>query len=585
MAAGVTVVVSSGDAGVTSTLGSPSTDPNVINVGASTTFRAYQQDTFGGINATSPTATNGTWLNNNISSLSSGGFSQSGGNTVNLVAPGDLNWILCDVSTCANDNGGGSPIDISGGTSESSPLTAGAAADVIQAYRTGHGGASPTPALVKQILISTASDIDAPADQQGAGLLNIGAAVKMAESVNGGSGHDGSVLIGPSQINITQNGRPGGPGPGGPGNQHKLSFTNTSNHPVSLQLSTRTLNNDEAGSQSGSFCLNPDPNPSDPSCGPPTANTFHIWSGALEVYQEETFTVPKTNGPSRLSFTSNYPFTGQGSLLHVALYDPTGSYTSYLDPQGLANFSNQQVTDPKPGTWTAVFFTFQDTSAETGTSGVIQWQADTSTFGPAGHIDPGMLNLAPGQTKTANFTPQNSHDAGDVADSIVANSSDGTNTTIPVTIRTLVGPHGNFKGVLTGGNGRGPGEGAQIPSQTNTYAFDVLAGPARPRGERRHARRVRRWGRGVPRGSRGERGRELVERHARQHAAEPPAHEHGRRLQGQSAGGPLDAGPRLVSSQLRTGVLTAVGAVHGSHRVQQGRREARTSRAADLLDT
>ena len=94
--AGVTVVVSSGDAGVTSTDGSPATDSKLISAGASTTFRSYEQYKSGGINATTPKATNGTWLDNNISSISSAGYSQSGGNTVNLVAPGDLNWIACD---------------------------------------------------------------------------------------------------------------------------------------------------------------------------------------------------------------------------------------------------------------------------------------------------------------------------------------------------------------------------------------------------------------------------------------------------------------------------------------------------------
>ena len=466
VAAGVTVVVSSGDAGVTSTLGSPSTDTNVISAGASTTFRGYQQDTYGGINATSPNATNGTWIDNNISSLSSGGFAQSGGNTVDLVAPGDLNWMDCSTDPLYPCSGA---IQLEGGTSESSPLTAGAAADVIQAYRNTHGNASPTPALVKQILMSTASDIDAPAEQQGAGLLNIGAAIKEAESVNGGTGHQGSLLISPNQINITQNAGPPGPHSGQP-----VSITNTGSHPVTVNLSARTLTN-KVRSQSGSFCLNP--SSSNISCGPPTANTFAIWSGVTEVYQEETFTVPSTKTPSRLNFSANYPYTGQGSLLHVALYDPTGAYAGYSLPQGLANYANIQVADPKPGTWTAVFFTEQDgaTPGGTGTRGTIKWQADTWAYGPAGSIKPGSLNIAPGATKTAMFTPADSQDPGDVADSIVVNSSDGTTNTVPVTVRTLVntgpGPNGGtFKGVLTGGNGRGN------PSQTNTYAFDVRPG-------------------------------------------------------------------------------------------------------------
>jgi hypothetical protein len=74
-------------------------------------------------------------VDNNISALSSGGFTQLGG-TVDLVAPGDLNWALCDpdpaqYSSCTNLQGdAASPIELQGGTSESSPLTAGAAADV-----------------------------------------------------------------------------------------------------------------------------------------------------------------------------------------------------------------------------------------------------------------------------------------------------------------------------------------------------------------------------------------------------------------------------------------------------------------------
>lgn len=469
VAAGVTVVASTGDAGITNTIGSPATDPNVISVGATTTFRSYEQATYGGINATTPNASNGTWINNNISSISSSGFSQAG-NTVDLVAPGDSNWADCSTAaqfsgSCASiGNGTQQPIEFTGGTSESSPLTAAGAADVIQAYQSTHGGSSPSPALVKEILMSTATDIDAPAEQQGAGLLNIGAAVKEAESINRASGTpQGGLMVSPNQINVSQE----------PGNnaKQKVSVTNTASHQVTVNLSTRTLTK-KVSSTSNSFCLNPS---SSTTCGPPTANTMSIWSGATEVYQEETFTVPSTKGkPSRLNFSSDYANTNQASLLHVALYDPTGAYAGYSLPQGLGDFADMQVADPTPGTWTAVFFTVKNSGTTTGTSGTIQWEADTWTYGAAGTIKPASLTIPAGATKSAKFTAKSGTDPGEVGQSIVLSSSDGSTTTVPVTVRTMIkagpGRPGTFHGVLTGGNGRGN------PAQMNTYSFKVPRG-------------------------------------------------------------------------------------------------------------
>ena len=119
-------------------------DPKVISVGASTTFRFYAQTNYA---AARYFATTG-WLNDNVSSLSSGGFTQAAG-TISLVAPGDLGFASC--STDSRIYEGCSNLTpalagrAGGGTSESAPLTAGAAALVIQAYRQTHHGAIAGP--------------------------------------------------------------------------------------------------------------------------------------------------------------------------------------------------------------------------------------------------------------------------------------------------------------------------------------------------------------------------------------------------------------------------------------------------------
>jgi len=186
---GITVTVSTGDAGISGTQGSPSTDPNVISAGASTDFQSYEQTGYAGARPFS----NGKWVSGNISALSSGGISQRG-QVPDLVAPGEADWALCSTNTaifteCAGYSGKPSPIVLFGGTSEASPVTAGAAALVIQAFREYHHGVSPSPALVKQFLTSTAGDLGLPAPEQGSGLLNADAAVNYG-ALGAGLGHE-----------------------------------------------------------------------------------------------------------------------------------------------------------------------------------------------------------------------------------------------------------------------------------------------------------------------------------------------------------------------------------------------------------
>ena len=115
--------------------------------------------------------------------------------------PGDLNWALCTPNlalyvACTNSTVGRQPrSSCRAGPAKSAPLTAGTAALVIQAYEQNHGGAAPTPAVVKQIIMSTANDIAAPADQQGAGLLDAYAAVQAAASYPGSTQVSGHALL------------------------------------------------------------------------------------------------------------------------------------------------------------------------------------------------------------------------------------------------------------------------------------------------------------------------------------------------------------------------------------------------------
>jgi Peptidase inhibitor I9 len=461
---GITVTVSTGDAGISGTQGSPSTDPNVISAGASTDFQSYEQTGYAGARAFS----NGKWVSNNISALSSGGISQ-GGQVPDLVAPGEADWALCSTNTaifteCVNYAGKPSPILLFGGTSEAAPVTAGAAALVIQAYRQYHHGASPSPALVKQFLTGTAHDLGLPAAEQGSGLLNADAAVQAAEHYKGstGSSQPGQVTTSPTQKLLT----------GAPGARVSTSLAVTNNSSKTQKVELGTRNYATTSDQRSNVALDPATDPTFP----------YATNGLPWAYKKVTFHV--NGGAARLAVSIDWQGDAEGvaggSVVRLTLIGPDGAFVTNTRPQGgttSANFGLVDVAHPQGGTWTAVLYTPTAAAAVAGQpqpfTGNVILDATTQKDVPDGSVRPSSLTLGPGQTGHARLSTHIDGTQGDTAESVTV-AAGSQQSSVPVVLRPVIpisGGKGTFSGTITGGNAR-----AVAPTQTNTYSFNVAKG-------------------------------------------------------------------------------------------------------------
>jgi hypothetical protein len=463
VAAGITVVESTGDAGVTNTTGEAATDPNVISAGASTDNQNYIQDGFGGTRFPEVRS----WSNDEISSLSSSGFDQHG-RTIDVVAPGESDWALCSTDQdefggCASLTGAPSPVQSFGGTSQSSPMTAGVAALVIQAYEKTHRGTAPTPAQVKQLIVANTDDIGAPADQQGSGRVDAYKAVLAAENDNqpagGGSAQGrnvGVMTTSPTQLNAVDQ----------PGTAENLTdtVTNESGSTQHLTFSGRTLGSYRSLFTS-QFTLS-DSDPQTPDYG-----------GVPINYQRLRFRVPA--GEDRLdasaAFHSATPTASLNARVRITLIDPNGTYVGDSRPQGLGNFGDLQIAHPAAGTWTA--YVYSRDAAAGGYIGPVLFGVRAARYTSFGTVRPSGATLTPGRSVAVQIRTSTPAQPGDASGAIVVRSRSArggstTSSTVPVTLRSLI-PSGNqtFSGTITGGNGRAP-----ISGQEAFYQLQVPAG-------------------------------------------------------------------------------------------------------------
>jgi Subtilase family len=439
VAAGVVVVESAGDSGSSGTVEAPADDPNVIDAGGTNDLRLLAQ---------ADGYTKG-WEDDNMTTLSSGGTAPNGA-VVDLVAPGYL--ALAPVGAGQQPP---LPTEAFGGTSEAAPFISGAAADVIQAYRDSHGGASPTPAQVKEILTSTATDIGAEADQQGAGLLNVYAAVEAARQMPGTTdkqvGRPG-LVDSPTQLDVQ--------GPGGSTIDKSVTLYNASSITERVFGTYRVLGSETSlGRPVTENVSAPSSSASIPAQGATAAAPIH-------------FTVPR--GVSVLDADMRWPdpTNNDDNILTFILTDPAGrlaqmsyDYGASNGPNASPDIQHSTVEHPMAGTWTAQIVwangrghvqTAPDTPGPY--TGTVTFQASGQNFTTSPASAP--VTIAPHSSVSVPLRVALPRAPGDAPESVQFTGLNGfLESSVPIARRTLIPSDGGlFSATLTSSVSRGAGQ-------------------------------------------------------------------------------------------------------------------------------
>jgi hypothetical protein len=444
MDAGVTVVASTGDSGIGGTIGSPASDPRFIAVAGSTSYRLSAQ-------AKGYTG----WVNNNITALSSGGPTLNN-RLPDLVAPAFGGMADCTV----DPSRWGDCVALTepfGGTSQSTPLVAGSAALVIQAYADAHHGKRPSPDLVKKLLTGTATDLNTPSGEQGAGLVNSYQAVLAAQAIDGG--HSASTGLVPSQTQLNLIGA------AGTTRHSSVTLTNTSSRPQVVTQTSRALGGPTWNFTRTEQVTGQAPPPSQPKAGP---------AEGPEAAPSFTFNV--TGGTPFFEASMVWQGTPTSGQLVFELFDPKGRLVQESYDYGFTDFQHVDVHDPVPGTWTAKVLWgngrghYQEPVPTPGSfRGPVSVKVTGHNWVP---VTASQVKVIPaGGSAAFDVNVPLPAQAGDQPAALQFDTDQGTHLSVPVARRALIPAVDNatFAATITGGVGR-------VLGQSLGYYLDVPAG-------------------------------------------------------------------------------------------------------------
>lgn len=447
--AGIVVVESAGDSGSSGTVEAPADDPNVIDVGGTNDLRLLAQ-AYGYRKG---------WENDNMTTLSSGGTAPNG-RVVDLVAPGYL--ALAPVGAGQQPP---LPTEAFGGTSQSAPFVSGAAADVIQAYRDTHAGATPSPAMVKEILTGTASDIGAAADQQGAGLLNVYAAVEAARQMPGTSERRATppeLVDTPSQLDLK--------GAGGSTVATSVNLYNASSHRVRVAGTYRALGAEyRLGPAVTESVSAPSSTAALPAQGATAATPVKFWvRRGVDVLDADMRWPDPTNSDE--------------NILAFILTDPAGRLAQESYDFGAANGINTSpdiqhstVEHPMPGMWTAQILWSNGRGHVQSPPDVPGTYRGSVTFRASGqnfvtHPASSPVTIPPRSSVRVPLDVRLPVIPGDHPESVQFTGLGKLATSVPIARRTLIpSVGGSFSATLTSSVSRGAG-------QIKTFYVDVPTG-------------------------------------------------------------------------------------------------------------